>query len=806
MARKKPTDDDESSGMSSDVKLLKELRDRFKKCVAADRENRRKYRENMKFALVPGEQWDKASKDARGDARPMFEFNEIRIKGKAIVNQIRANRPSAKIAPAEDGDIQLAEVMKAEIDQIQNACDGDAIQDYAAHHQVFGGMGAERYVTVWNQESVDKQDIVIEPIQNPMCLYPDHACKKQDKSDARYWILATKMQKDIFKETYKNAKPVDFDFDDGFEDDCTEDEVWIAEYWKQKPTVRQLALLSDGKTVDLATIKQLPAGVTIVKRRNAPGYEIVQYICSGDAVLTSEELDPETGEPVQVKEHKWAGIYFPFNIVYGEYTVIDGKVHWSGITEFGKDGQRAHNWAGTSFFEAIAAAPQGTTWVTEEQAKDLLPEWLEAQKKNIHIKRYNFDPRVGGPPKEEPASQIPTALVSAFQMSSDIMKAVLGMPDEALGEKGSTNSGIAIRRRQEAGAVANYNYGDNIVNFIRNRYKILIDLIPKVKDTAYTIRVLGKDGAEKTLRINDIDPVTGQKLNDLSSIKYDLVVTQGPNFATQRQEAAETYMGLSHGNPGLMAVAGDLIVGSLDLPKAQEIAERLKATLPPTIQAMLNKDQPQDPRVVAAMQEVEAAMAQVQEQQALVQQAAQEAQSEQQDASKAKSEVQVAAANLKVQEAQLALKEAQLDTAVAEFQRMVAEQQAKDASEQIGKSEQNAAESSDQRDAILQHVQQIIEQLSMGAGLIAQTQQQQIDNLRGLVEPPPPPVVESKQARTVKENGGYTTTIDGESGSQQVRTEKGPDGELVTVAGDRILTTKREGNSFVTTVTPVTMQ
>lgn len=798
MARKTKTDPEDtpaSRETDSDKKLLLELRDRYKKCVDADRENRNKYKANMRFTLVPGEQWDETSKKERGKDRVMYEFNETRIKCKAVVNQIRANRPSAKITPAEDGDVELAEAMKGLIDQIQNASDADSVMDYATEHQVIGGMGAERYITRYCDDSVDRQEIVIEPVKNPMCLYADHACQKQDKSDARYWILASKLSKEVFKARYPKAKPVEFDVEDEFDDDCDEDHVWVAEYWKQRPITRNLALLSDGKTVDLDKIKALPDGITVVKTRAVPSHEIIQYICSGDAVLTDDEGN---------KEHLWAGKEFPFNIVYGEYSVVDGKEVWYGLPEHGKDAQRAHNWAATSVYEAIASAPQGTTWVTEKQAEGLLAEWAEAQRKNLRIKRYNHDSNAPGPPTEVPPATIPTALMAAFEMSSNSLKAVLGMPDSTLGEKGAENSGIAIRRRQEAGAVANFNFGDNVTKFVRRRMTVLMDLIPNVYDTPRQIRVLGKDGAEKWIKINDLDPVTGERINDLSAAKFDLVVTQGPNFATQRQEAAETYMGMMQTNPLLAQGAPDLIFKALDLPYSQEISERMKALLPPPIQAMLNKDQ--DPAVVAAMQQVEAAMAQVQEQQALVQQAAQEAQSEQQDASKAKSEVQVAAANLKVQEAQLALKEAQLDTAVAEFQRMVAEQQAKDANEQIGKSEQNAAESSDQRDAILQHVQQIIEQLSMGAGLIAQTQQQQIDNLRGLVEPPPPPVVESKQARTVKENGGYTTTIDGESGSQQVRTEKGPDGELVTVTGDRILTTKREGNSFVTTVTPVTMQ
>jgi hypothetical protein len=661
-----PDDTEETRATASDKKLLKELRERYTKCVDRERDNRAGYRANMKFTLIPGEQWDETTKKDRGKDRPMYEFNETRIKCKAVVNQIRANRPSAKIAPAEDGDVEMAEAMKGLIDQVQNASDADAVTDYATEHQVIGGMGAERYTTKWQEDSVDGQDIEIEPVKNPMCLYADYACQKQDKSDARFWIYAAKLPKETYKAKYPNAKPVEFGIEDDFNDDCDDEHVWVAEYWIKKPVTRMLMLLSNGRTVDAASMTALPEGVTVIKSRKAPGHRIVQYICSGDAVLTDAE---------GVKEHEWAGREFPFNIAYGEYMVIDGKETWYGLPEHAKDAQRAHNWAATSVYEAIASTPQGTTWVTADQAKDLTAEWAEAQRKNIRIKRYNHDPKAPGPPVSEPPASVPTALVAAMQMSSDSLKSVMGLPDATLGEVGRENSGVAIRRRQEAGAVANFNFGDNMTRFVRRRYEILMDLIPKIYDTPRQIRVLGKDGAEKWIRINQMDPVTGEIVGDLSAMKYDLVVTQGPNFATQRQEAAETYMGMQQTNPQLAMAAGDLIFKALDLPYAQEISERLKATLPPQIQAMINKDNPQSPEVVAAMQQVDMMQQQIQEQAQLVQQASAEAQTEKAAADKAKSDVQIAIANLKVQEAGI-------NQSVAEFKTLVAETQAKMAQEQ----------------------------------------------------------------------------------------------------------------------------
>ena len=88
------------------------------------------------------------------------------------------------------------------------------------------------------------------------------------------------------------------------------------------------------------------------------------------------------------------------------------------------------------------------------------------------------------------------------------------------------------------------------------------------------------------------DPQAGRmvKVNDLSAGKYDVTVTTGPSFSTLRQEAAEIYTQFAQQYPELMGVAGDLVMKSLDLPYADDIAQRLQTMLPPQIQEMINSD------------------------------------------------------------------------------------------------------------------------------------------------------------------------------------------------------------------------
>lgn len=72
-------------------------------------------------------------------------------------------------------------------------------------------------------------------------------------------------------------------------------------------------------------------------------------------------------------------------------------------------------------------------------------------------------------------------------------------------------------------------------------------------------------------------------VHDLSVGKYDLTVSTGPSYTTQRQETAEQMMMLIQAYPAAAPLIGDILVKSLDWKGAEEIAERLKKMLPPQV-------------------------------------------------------------------------------------------------------------------------------------------------------------------------------------------------------------------------------
>jgi hypothetical protein len=663
-----------SAEQQTEQKLLKRIRERYKIMTEADRENREGALADLKFLHIPGMQWDSRIRAQRG-TRPCYEINKTRIKAKRIINEMRSNRPQGKVRAVEDGDTATADIMEGLCRNIDNVSDMDTVADYAGEFQVGGGMGAWQVTTDYLDEDSFVQDIRTVPIKNPFCLYSDPASQDPLKHDARDWIKTEKLSKEAYEAKYgAKAKgelgfgDVEFDNDDDWEDEET---IRVCEYWYKEPYDKEIWQVevesSDGDT-EIKTIAATDPAASTVKpeqiknKRMSKCDRIMMCIASGRKIL--EGPTRQAG-----KNHR-------FVVVYGEWVVIDGKTYWFGLTRTMKDAQRAYNVSRTSISESIATAPNSHIWVTDKQALGHTDAWQKAIGENLPFLSFTPDPQKPGAPERMGGPDVPAASMAELQISDQDLKDCSGVYDASIGDKSNETSGVAIARRSEQTQIVNFNFPDNMAKARKRTWEIYLDLIPEIYDTERYVRVLGRDMAERYLTVNEAqnDPATGLPvvLNDLSQGKYDVAVTVGPSFATQRQQASEAYISMAQSDPALMPTAGDLVYKSLDLPYADEIAERRQAMLPPQIQQLINKDKKVPPEVQQAMAQIDQMTQEVQQRGQMVQAAAAEA-------GKLSSDAKSALADLKVKQAQfdadvaretadIVLKEANLALAEAKAQ------------------------------------------------------------------------------------------------------------------------------------------
>lgn len=766
-----------SSESQAKKDLLERIRERSKVMIDADAENRRAAKADIKFVNVPGEQWSANMKQERGD-RPCLESNTLRINGKRVINEIRANRPQGHVRPVEGGDKEGAQLREGLVRNILHVSDFDTITDQAAEYQVDGGFGAWRIDTQYASDSMFDQDIMVNTIKDPIgSLYWDPSCADiLLKRDAEDWLLIKSMSVKAYEAKYPDAEQFDFE-SEGEAAEWEEDEaVRVVEYWYKEPTEKELWLVElpnpetgepERLTVDSTSDEAVALsaqGITPIKTRKVRTHKIMMCVASGKSILEG---------PVEV-----GGSMFPFVVAFGEVKVVDGKVKWWGLHRFSKDAQQIQNVFWTAAAETVAGAPKAHTWATVDQAEGHLPDWAEAHRKNLPVRLYNHDSRAPGPPIQHPGAQVPVAMLEMVGLSGDLVRTTSGLHEASFGQESAEKSGVALARKQRQAQIVTYNFGDNMAKGAKRTGEIILDKIPIVYDADRELRVIGVDGAEEYKRINHLvfDPQMGKtiRVNDMTSGKYDYYVKPGPSFSSMREEASEVYGEFVQKFPDLMGVAGDLIFKASDLPYSDEIAKRMQTLLPPPIQKQLTEGKEVPAEARAVMAQAEQAMAMVQQQTQLVQQAAQEVQQDQATSEKAKAEVEKAIANLKTAEAQF---EAKIAKAMADLSKRETLLQAKEIAHSQEKQDaegllSSAGEAREAVQSIDEMVAQFMEAMSRAVAIIDAKASTKRARVKGI--------------RTERVNGVLVATpeYDGESDEPRiasVRAERGPDGSLMGV-------------------------
>jgi hypothetical protein len=486
-----------------------------------------------------------------------------------IVGDARQNKPSIKVHAGEDGDEDIAAIYDGLIRSIQNESNADFAYDTAVENTACFGFGAWRVKTEYESEDSFNQIICIERISDPLSVYFDKNAVLPDYSDARHVTVRVKMTKDDYKQRWPKEDESEYKFDD-FTNDWTigKDQVIVAEYWHKVDEKATLYAVQDFEGNTQVTLDKPQQGFNVVNQRETTITRIKCCMISGAGILETTD---------------WAGKYLPIVGVNGKEDLVDGKRTLRGLVRFAKDPQRMYNYWRTIDTEQKALAPKAPVLVTAKQIEGYEDQWQESLTSNAPYLIVN-DTQSPTPSRIDAGIMDKGATESAL-MCVDEMKSTTGIFSASLGEQDNEKSGRAILAQQRKGDTANFAYIDNIARAIKWTGKIIIDLIPKIYDAARVVSVMGSDGSKKLERINQVVMQKGEPKNiDLTVGKYDLVVTQGSNYATKRIEALNSMVEIARVNPAIMQIAGDLIVKAMDWDGAEEIAERLKKTLPPQLQ------------------------------------------------------------------------------------------------------------------------------------------------------------------------------------------------------------------------------
>jgi hypothetical protein len=385
----------------------------------------------------------------------------------------------------------------------------------------------------------------------------------------------------------------------------TEKTIRVAEYFHVVYEKRELHLWPDGSTTFEGTPEFQAAKAMFGKpKKSRQSDKRVIKWCKTNGYETLEE-------------NEWLGKYIPIVRVIGNEYEVEGKLHISGLVRNAKDAQRMYNYWTSQEAEMLALAPKAPFVGYAGQFEGFETQWRTANTSNHPYLEVNADVTDGqGNVLPLPQRSLPpmaqTALIQAKMGAADDIKSTVGQYDSSIGATSNERSGKAIIAREKQADTGSYHYVDNLGRAVRYVTRQLVDLIPKIYDTARVLRIIGEDGETQMIEtdpevqgpVQEIKNETGvavRKIYNLGCGKFDVMVITGPNYMTKRQEALEGMAQILQGNKELWAVAGDLFVKSMDWPGAQELAKRLKKMVDPKIL----EEGDDSPALASAKQQIE---------------------------------------------------------------------------------------------------------------------------------------------------------------------------------------------------------
>lgn len=597
-----------------DDKLLTLARKRFKRCVAADSDNRKAALEDLKFKA--GDQWPSDIKNRRfQDKRPCLTINKIPSLTHQVTNDLRQNRPAINISPiGMKADKEGAKAFAGMINAIERDSAADIAYDTAIGSSADIGFGYVRILTEFENERSMNRVIVIKRVRNSFTVNLDPERQEPDGCDSKFGFVSENMTREEFKEKHPDAQAVPWD-NKSIGDDlpmwANEDTIRVAEYFTVEHEMKRLVQLSNGnvefydnlgaETKEQITKGEAAGGLNIIDERQAECQTVMWYKITVVEVLEA---------------NRWDGRWIPIVEFVGEEIDIEGKVIRSGVIRNAKDPQRMKNYWATAKTELAALAPKAPYVAPEGSFEGYEQFWKQANTKSYPFLEYvpQFGP--GGqllpaPTRQEPPA-ISTALVEAEKSSEQDMMSTSGVqlqsevPDARYDESGKK----LIESRRNVG-LGSFHIADNAARSLRHVGRILVDLIPKTYDTKRVVTILQEDDTEERVTI---DPTAQQPMQHNAQAKdsaarkifnpgmgeYGVTVTIGPSFATKRIEASEQMMAFAKAMPEKGAMIAHLIAKYSDWPGADECYKILVKALPPNLLTPDIRDLP--PQIAAFVQ------------------------------------------------------------------------------------------------------------------------------------------------------------------------------------------------------------
>lgn len=627
---------------------------RYREALDATRDQREQVREDLEFSDPSNpQQWDAREKMARegdpGGARPCLVFDQTGQYVSNVAGQVEQRPPAMHAIPAGGGaDKKVAEQYDGFFRHIEHTSNAQQHYSRALTSAARAGVGYLIVRPDFVDRALNWQEPRISSEGDPLRVVFDPWSVALDGSDANFGYLLTPYSVPEFERQFgKKAAKISFGDDEQKYVSDDRESILVAEEWCAEDVRKNIVICADmdagGDELSLTeddywTERQKGRNLQAIGNYTDKKRCVYWRKLSGAAELSKRVEYPASAIGIVP--------------VYGYVGFSDGRMRYCGIPRRARSAQQAYNYHMSEMRVLMGQAAKSPYLMPlsalggDENIKKMWDRASVDSRAFLPYQDRTEDNQPVAPPTRiQPAINLQNHIAGSLQAREDIQAAV-GMYAANIGRQSNATSGVAYDAQKQQGEASTAHFPSHLAASIGQVGKLCLEMVPRLIDTRRQLRILGIDMTPGSVTV---DPKqdgavreTDQGLVINPNVgRYDVRVTVGASYATQRQETSQALTEMIRANPEMMPVVGPLWAQTLDFPNADKLAQVLTAMAPKEVQAVLNPGADKQPTTADLM-------AQVEQLKAALQEATQIAQEAQQDADEAQAKAEAKEAEMEI--------------------------------------------------------------------------------------------------------------------------------------------------------------
>jgi hypothetical protein len=549
-------------------------------------------------------QWPEQDKQSLNrEKRTAITINEVAAKVDLLAGFQRQNRNDTKFAPIEEGDQRVAEILDTVYKNIQDQNDFHHEESLVFLDEMIEGRGNFHVYVDFDEDVRGK--IVIERLSNKEVVYGpherfdlkdlEHQTKFKRFSKAKIEQMFPDQADDINSmfqnveemsaqdpildnpgDQYATGAEIDVGFNIGSETivDIEKKEVMILEnFCREYYSEYGVIVPQDGFVESIPDLSKKEADewetIPFVRSVRRNRSKVRRTVVAGTVFIEESELDD-------------------FDIIPA-YAKKDGNYFYGKVEEV-KDPQREINKRHSQAIDILNKQATYNWIIDDDTFKDARSEkeFVENSSTPGYVIKVNS---MSNLPEKVDGVKVPSEVVGMMELSSNKLREIMNIPQEAMGFSDREFSGVALQEKKHSTQMANEYLFDNLEAAERLLTKRVVAKVREHYDVDRIIRLINhsRPANEQNAMNNQINLAEAQSLLENDDLmKYDVVST--PSITSPTARTANFAIILELARQGVIQDPS-VVISASDIPNKQEILGNLAAQAQAAQQAEQQKQQ-----------------------------------------------------------------------------------------------------------------------------------------------------------------------------------------------------------------------